>query len=179
MKDLIVVAYQDRTGAEAALDTLRTRVDEWPAGIVDVVAVRREYDGRLRLDDSYQITRGEGRAWGMFWGTLVGSLLTVPFTAGLSTAAAAGAFAAGAAGGAALGGVAGAGDAKRTKDEIGLSDKLVQTVSAALQPGTSALLVVLESEDPERPARYFRGTGGTIVRTSLTAAQRQRIEEHP
>ena len=107
---------------------------------------------------------------------MVGSLLLVPFTGGLSAAAAASAVAAGAVGGATMGGVTGAIGAEATKEDLGLPEDFVNTMSASLKPNGSAIFAVVESHDPEQIAQYFRGTGGQIITTTLTPWQQERIQ---
>src|SRR6476661_872698 len=138
MKDLIVVAYDNPGSAQATLDGLRALNDDWVVEINDAVAVIRDYDGNLNVQDSYQITSGEGAGLGVILGGLLGGLVLAPFTGGLSAAAAAGAVAAGAVGGATLGGITGATGAELNKEDLGLPEDFVDDVSAALKPGDSA-----------------------------------------
>src|SRR5260370_5465735 len=106
---LIVVGFKkDMYRASKVLNELQSMNDDWVVDLHDAVAVYRDTNGKLRVDQSYQMTTGEGAAWGGFMGSLIGlTLAAIPFTGGAS-AAAAGGLAAGGAGGAALGGRAGA-----------------------------------------------------------------------
>src|SRR5262245_24905669 len=108
MEDLIVVTYNNESKAQETINVLRSLNDNWIVNLYDAVAVSRDINGKLNVDDSYQLTSKEGAGWGILWGTLIGGLVFAPFTGGLSTAAAAGTVAAGAAGGAVLGGLTGA-----------------------------------------------------------------------
>ena len=176
MKDLIVVAYGNSFSAQATLDGLRSLENDWLVEINDAVAVTRGYDGKLTVQDSYQMTSKQGAGWGVLLGTLLGGLIAAPFTAGASAAVAAGAVAAGVVGGATLGGVVGAADAETTKEDLGLPEDFVDEVSAALTPGDSAIFAVVESYDPKPIAEYFRGTGGKIIRTTLAPWQQDRVQ---
>jgi uncharacterized membrane protein len=122
------------------------------------------------------MTHNEGAGWGVLFGSLLGGLVAAPFTGGLSMAAGAGAVATAPIGGATLGGLIGGEDATATKEDAGLPEDFVTAVAAALQPGGSAVFAVVESHDPERLAAHFRGTGGQIIRTTLTPAQQDRIQ---
>src|SRR5258708_23820193 len=103
MSQLIVVGFKkDMYRASEVLNQLLALDDDWVVDLHDAVAVYRDYSGKLRVDQSYQMTTGEGAAWGGFWGLLIGATLAIPFTAGVSAAAAACAIAPGAAGGTAL-----------------------------------------------------------------------------
>jgi len=45
-----------------------------------------------------------------------------------------------------------------------------------VQPGDSAIFALLRTLDPDLVAAQFKGYGGTILRTTLTPAQRERVE---
>jgi uncharacterized membrane protein len=177
MEDLIVVTYGNEYRAQETINTLRSLNDNWIVNLYDAVAVTRDTNGKLNVQDSYQMTRGEGAGWGILWGTLIGGLIFAPFTGGLSVAAAAGTVAAGAATGAALGGLTGAATADLDKDDFGLSEDFVYQVSQQIKPGNSAIFALADSRDPDQVANFFRGTGGTILRTSLTPAQESRVQQ--
>ena len=71
-------------------------------------AADRDYGGKLRVDQSYKLTTGEGAGWGAFWGAMIGALIAIPFTGGASGAVLASTVAAAAVGGGALGATGGA-----------------------------------------------------------------------
>ena len=178
MAELIVVGFKkDMYRASEVLNELLELNDDWVVDLHDAVAVYRDYSGKLRVDQSYQMTTGEGAAWGGLWGLLIGATLAIPFTAGASAAAAAGAIAAGAAGGTAIGAGAGAIDASSWKDEFGIPDDFVKQVSTMVQPGDSAIYAILRVGDPDVVADQFRGYGGTILRTTLTRDQQAKVEK--
>src|SRR4029077_18615915 len=89
---------------------------------------------------------------------------------------AAAALAAATVSGGALGATAGAIDAESWKEDFGISEDFVQRVGTLVQPGDSAIFAMLRSIDPELVAAQFRGYGGTILRTTLSAEQREKVE---
>ena len=109
-------------------------------------------------------TRGEGLhvttpahhavAWGslsgLFWGTIIGLLFL--FALFPLTAAAGGVM------GAVLGA---AGD-------LGIKDEFKQRVQDLVQPGTSAILVIVRKVTPDKFLDALRPYGGTVLQTSLT-----------
>ncbi len=151
----------------------------WDLDLSDAVAVYRDYDGKLRVDQSYQATTGQGAAWGGLFGGIIGALLAAPFTAGASVAGAAAAavIGAGSVGGVALGASLGAIDAGTWKEDYGISEDFVDQVGAMLQPLDSAVFVLARTINPERVADAFRGYGGKVLRTTLTDVQRARVEQ--
>ena len=177
MAELIVVGFKkDMFRASQVLNQLVALNEDWSVDLHDGVAVYRDYAGNLRVDQSYQMTTGEGAARGGFWGLLLGAMLAMPFTAGVSGAAA-GAVVAGVLGGAAIGAGAGAIHASSRKDDFGIPDDFVQRVGALIQPGDSAIYAILRVGDPIVVADRFRGYGGTILRTTLSREQQRKVEE--
>jgi uncharacterized membrane protein len=176
--ELIVVGFKkDMYRASEVLNQLLALNDDWVVDLHDAVAVYRDYNGKLRVDQSYQMTTGDGAALGGLWGLLIGATLAIPFTAGASAAAAAGAMAAGAIGGTTLGAGLGAADAASWKEEFGIPDEFVQRVGALIQPGDSAIYAILRTADPDIVADQFRGYGGTILRTTLSRDQQAKVEK--
>ena len=101
MAQLIVVGFKkDMYRASEVLNQLQGMDDDWVVDLHDAVAVYRDYKGKLRTDQSYQMTTGEGAGLGGLWGSLIGLTLAaaIPLTGGAS-AVAAGTLAAGAAAG--------------------------------------------------------------------------------
>src|SRR6516225_2595358 len=179
MAQLIVVGFKkDQYCASEVLNQLQAMDDDWVVDLHDAVAVYRDYNGKLRVDQSYQMTTGEGAGWGGFWGSLIGLTLAaaIPLTGGAS-AVAAGTLAAGAAAGGALGAGAGAVDASWWKDEFGIPDDFVKQVAGMIQPGDSAIYALLRTANPDIVADQFRGYGGTILSTTLSRNQQSKVEQ--
>ena len=177
MAELIVVGFkQDMYRASEALNMLQNMNSSWMVDLSDAVAVYRDYKGKLRVDQSYQMTTGEGAVGGGLFGGLIGALLAAPFTAGASAAVAAGAVAAGSLSGVALGATFGAIDADSWKEDFGISEDFVQRVGSMVQPGDSAIFVLARTINPDLVADAFRGYGGTVVRSTLSDFQRSRVE---
>lgn len=175
MAELIVVGFKNNMiRASEALNMLKDMNSSWVVDLHDAVAVYRDYDGRLRVDQSYQMTTGQGAGWGGLFGGMIGALLAAPFTGGATAAGAV--IAAGSLTGVALGGTIGAIDAQSWKDAYGISEDFVQRVSTMLQPHDSALFVLARTINADAVAEAFRGFGGTVIRTTLTSEQRAKVE---
>jgi uncharacterized membrane protein len=175
MSNLIVVGFKnDIYKAAEVLYKLRRMNEDWRIYLDDAVAVYRGYDGELVVDQSYQLTTGEGAGWGTLWGSLIGLTLAIPFTGG-ATAPAAAVAAAGALGGAAVGATTGAISAKWWKEDFGISENFVRDVGYMIQPGDSAVFM-LGTGNRDDLAREFEGFGGTLLMTSLSDEQKAKIE---
>ena len=95
MAELIVVGFKkDMYRASKVLNNLLDMNDDWVVDLHDAVAVYRDNKGKLRVDQSYRLTTGEGAALGGLWGLVIGATLAIPFTMGASEAVAASAMAA-------------------------------------------------------------------------------------
>ena len=181
MSTLIVVGFKkDLYRASEVLNELVDLDYSWTVDLEDAVAAYRDYNGKLRIDSSYQISTGEGAALGGFLGSLVGLTLgaiAAPVTAGASAVAATGVVAAGALSGGALGAAAGALDSKWWKDEFGIPDDFVQDVGALVQPGDSAIFALLRSTDPAFVAAKFSDYGGVVLSTTLSPEQAKKVQD--
>ena len=61
MAKLIVVGFKkDMYRASEVLNGLQSMNDDWVVDLHDAVAVYRDYIGKLRVDQSYQMTTREG-----------------------------------------------------------------------------------------------------------------------
>jgi uncharacterized membrane protein len=107
---------------------------------------------------------------------LVGALLAAPFTAGASAAVAGGTIIAGLVGGGALGAVGGAATVDWWRDDVGISEQFINEVGRMIEPGDSAIFALIRTYDPEYVAEQFRGYGGTVLRTSLTKEQADKVQ---
>ena len=177
MAQLIVVGFkQDMYRASEVLNKLASLDDDWAVDLRDAVAIYRDYKGKLRVDSSYQMTTGEGAGWGALWGGMIGALIAIPFTGGASGAALAGTLAAGAAGGGLLGATGGALDADWWKDEFGIPDDFARGLGGMIGDGDSAILALLRTADRDYVAEQFRGYGGTVLKTTLSKDQSQKVQ---
>ena len=95
--------------------------------------------------------------WGGFWGMLFGLLFFIPF-AGLAIGAGMGA----------LFGHFG---------EKGIDKAFQQQVRDYLTPGTSALFMVIEKATPDKAISALSQYGGTVIRTSLSEEDTQKLQE--
>jgi uncharacterized membrane protein len=91
---------------------------------------------------------GAGATWGMFWGMLFGLLFFVPVL------------------GMAVGAGFGALFAKLEKS--GLDKQFQQQVRDMLQPGHSALFLVVEKVTPDKAVEALSKYGGTVLKSSLS-----------
>jgi uncharacterized membrane protein len=175
-QNLIVVGFGGTRRASEVLSELQKLDDNWTIDLDDAVAAYRTDDGQLRIDQSVAPTRGQGADWGVLLGGMLGALVAAPFTGGLSVAAAGTAIGASAAATGLAGAAAGAADATDWKKTYGISDDFVSNVGGLIEPGNSAVFALIRSVSPDLVAERFRGYGGKILKTTLSARQAEQVQ---
>ncbi len=156
MPDLIAIGYDDMTTAISALDAAESMAADLVIQPDALAAIVRNEEGKFRTITNQHIV-GQGATWGMFWGLLFGILFFVPFF-GMAIGAAFGA----------LGGKLG----KSTIDK-----QFQDQVRAQIQPGTSALFMIVEQMTTDRALEELSKFGGTVIKTSLSKEQEAEIQE--
>lgn len=147
MSHLIVVGYDDMHKAEEVRLTLVKLQHDYLIDLEDAVVVVKKPDGKIKLNQAVNLTQA-GAVTGTFWGMLIGALFLSPFL--------------GAAVGAASGAISGA------LSDVGVNDNFMKEIGETLKPGTSALFILVKSATPDKVAEHIKGTGGKLLRTSLT-----------
>lgn len=163
MSDLIVIAFKDEHRATEMLTALRRMEAEHLVDLEDAVVVVRNKDGKVRLQQTYDLT-ASGAASGAFWGLLIGFLFSIPtggvllpFFASL----------AGAAGGALSGKLS----------DIGINDDFIKEIGTTITPSTSALFLLVRSVTSDKVLPELRQYGGTVLQTSLSNEAETELRE--
>src|SRR5690606_20230444 len=158
----IVVAYKETDKADQVLNRLTQLSREYLIDLDDAVVAVRAPDGEVRLKQSVNLI-GAGAAtsglYGALWGGLIGLLFLSP-AAGMLIGGAVGA------GGGALAG---------SLADYGINDNLVKEIAATIQPGSSALFLLVRRAQPEKVLAEFKDSGGEVIRTSLSPEQEERL----
>jgi uncharacterized membrane protein len=156
MSTLVAIGYPDETTATAAsLEAQRLSKDLiiQPDAIAVII---RDREGRFHVTTNHHAVSG-GATWGMFWGLLFGLLFFIPFL--------------GMAVGAGLGALMG----KMTKGAI--NKEFQDQVRDLLQPGTSALFLVVEQVTPDKAVDALSQYGGTVLKSSLPKDTEAQLQE--
>lgn len=155
MSDLVVIAYDDMHKAEEVRLTLRKLQQEYLIDLDDAVVAVKYPDGKIKLNQAVNMT-AMGAMTGGFWGTLIGCIFLSPLF--------------GMAVGAASGAISGA------LSDVGINDNFMKQVSQKLQPGTSALFVLVKHATPDKVMERLQGTGGHVLQTSLTHENESKLQ---
>ncbi|ACK72162.1 membrane protein of uknown function UCP014873 [Gloeothece citriformis PCC 7424] len=156
MTDLIAIAYEDEFKAEEVRLTLAKLQREHLVELEDAAIVVKDQDGKVKLKQAINLPAA-GATSGGFWGLLIGVLFLNPLL--------------GAAVGAASGALAGA------LQDIGVDDNFMRELGETLQPGSSALFVLINKVTPDKVLEEVAPYGGKVLRTSLSKDQEKQLQE--
>jgi uncharacterized membrane protein len=162
MSDLIVVAFPGEDTADQVLNKLQALQKEHLIDLEDACIVVRDRNGKVHVKQAVNLVGLEaasGGAFGALWGTLIGLLFLNPL-AGLLTGAAFG---------------AGAGALSGMLSDYGIDDDFIRSLGDTLEPGTSALFVLVRRATLDKVLPEVRPFGGQVIRTSLSTEQEARL----
>ena len=155
MSTLVVIGYNEIHKAEEVRLTLVKLQRDYLIDLEDAVAVTKDAKGKIKLHQTVNLTAA-GAASGGFWGMLIGLLFLNPLL-GIAVGASAGA-------------VSGA------LVDLGINDQFMKDLAATLTPNSSALFVLVRKSTPDKVLEEVKGTGGTILKTSLSHEDETKLQ---
>jgi uncharacterized membrane protein len=161
MSHLIAIGYPDETTAAEAEKEAEALVHEHVIKADAIAAVVRLPDGRFKVTTSHHEV-GSGTVWGLWWGLLFGLLFFVPFF-GIAVGAGFGAL---------------FGKLKKA----GVDEQFEQEARNMVEPGTSALFLVVDKLKTDVAIERLGKFGGTVLTTSLAPDVEAQLQEelaHP
>jgi len=147
LADLVVVAFDNAIGADEVRDAMVQMQKDHIVSLEDAAVVVRKADGKVKVKQATNLV-GAGAMGGAFWGMLIGLLFMVPWL------------------GLAVGALSGALGGKLT--DIGVDDKFIKEVGNTIQPGHSALFLLIREATPDRLLEELKPYKGTVLKTSLS-----------
>lgn len=156
MSTLVAIGYPDETTAAAAEQEAHRLARDLIIEPEAIAVITRDADGRYHVNTSHGAVAG-GASWGMFWGLLFGLLFFVPVL-GMAVGAGLGAL---------MGKVA----------KTGIDREFQDQVRTLLQPGTSALFLVVDKVTPDKAVEALSRFGGTVLKSSLSHEQERELQE--
>jgi uncharacterized membrane protein len=147
MSTLVVIGYNDLHKAEEVRLMLLKMQKDYLIDLEDAVVAVKDDKGKIKLHQMVNMT-GAGAVSGGFWGALIGLIFLNPLL-GLAVGATAGA-------------VSGA------LTDLGIDDKFMKDLATDLSPGSSVLFVLVRKATPDKVLDEIKGTGGHIIKTSLS-----------
>jgi uncharacterized membrane protein len=158
MATLVAIGYPDEGTADQARQTVEGLEGDLIIQADQVAAIRRDAKGKYHVTTTHggSSTAG-GAVWGGFWGLLFGLLFFIPFA------------------GWAIGAGIGALFGHLGKDMI--DEQFQQQVRDYVQPGTSALFLIIEKATPDKAVAALEQYKGTVIKTSLSDEDTAKLQE--
>jgi uncharacterized membrane protein len=155
MTELIVLAFNSEGGAQEALAELGHLQKQELIKLADAATVVRKADGKVKVKQAVGLV-GAGALGGAFWGMLIGLIFLVPWL------------------GLAIGAISGA-IAGRFSD-IGIDDKFIKEVGTTIEPGHSALFMLVERMTEDRVLPELQKFHPTVLRTNLSVEDEEKLK---
>ena len=151
MRKLIAVTYDNEYKAEEVRLAFLKMQKTYLVSLEDAVVVEKKQNGKIKLHQMYNLT-ASGAVGGGFWGVLIGLIFLNPLL-GLVVGAEAGAL-----------------------SDVGINDDFMKQLAENLTPGTSALFVLVDSDLTDKVLDALRGTGGTVLQSSLSHEDEAKLQ---
>jgi len=155
MSTLVVVGYDDLYKAEEVRLKLRKLQSEYLIDLEDAVVAVKDAKGKVKLHQAVNLTTA-GAVSGGFWGSLIGLIFLNPLL-GLAVGATAGAV-------------------SGVLSDVGINDDFMKDLAATMTDGSSALFVLVRKATPDKVLEEIKGTGGKIIKTSLSHDDEARLQ---
>jgi uncharacterized membrane protein len=156
---IIVAAFQEEDAADGALRALKEAKKEKLISIDNAAVIRKDEDGKLHIKETADMGGGKGAGVGVLVGGAIG-LLAGPLG-----------VVAGSALGAAVGGIT----AKLY--DGGFKDERLEQIGASLQPGTSAIVAVIEHRWVKDLERELAEEGADVTTAALAADIAEQLQK--
>ena len=155
MSTLVVIEYDDQFKAEEVRLSLMKMQKDYLIDLEDAVVAVKNQKGKVRLHQAVNLTAA-GALSGGFWGSLIGLIFLNPLL------------------GMAMGATAGAVGGALT--DVGIDDKFMKEPAATMKPGSSTLFVLVKKVTPDKVLEEIKGTGGKILKTSLSHEDEAKLQ---
>jgi uncharacterized membrane protein len=156
MANLVVFAFDSEAGAARTLEEVERLQSANLIKVDDAATAVRRVGGKVKVKQVKGLA-GAGALGGAFWGMLFGLLFFAPFLG----------MAIGAATGALFGKAA----------DFGINDEFIHEVSDAVQPGNSALFLLVHDTQLDKVTESLKPYGGKIIHTSLSKDEEAQLKE--
>lgn len=156
MSDLIVITYDDEETGRAAFAALGHLQKTHLITLEDAALALKDQKGKVKIKQTLegQYT-GASAVWGGFWGLLIGLLFLNPLFWGII--------------GALMGAIMG-----KTSD-LGIDNKFIEDVGDSLDPGGSALFILILKATPDKVVEEMQKYGGHLFQTSLSTEDEAKL----
>ncbi len=154
MANLVVITFEDAEEAGRVRKSLRDLEKQGLLSLDDSAVIVKDAEGKVQVKNEMDRGLKVGAVGGGALGLLIGSIF-FPF--------------AGLIGGALVGAVVG------KMADLGVDQKFVRDVSAALEPNTSALFILVREANPNAALAALKPYKGRVYHTSLASETEQEL----
>ncbi len=154
MSSLIAIGFKDEFTADEVILDLRKLQQEHLIDLEDAAIVVRNKEGKVKIKQTQELI-ATGALSGGFWGILLGFIFFNPLL--------------GWAVGTLAGGISGA------FTDIGIDDNFIRDVGSTIEPGTSAIFVLVRQATSDKVLQDLRKFEGKVLKTSLSNENEARL----
>jgi len=158
MSDLVVITYDTEQKGFEALESVERLERLELIRLVDAAVAVKDQEGKVKIKQTLEQSKtGTAAAWGGLWGLLLGLLFLNPLVLGVV--------------GAVLGAIIG-----KTQD-LGIDNEFIQEVGDSLEPGNSALCMLVLNAKDDKVMDELGKMGGTVLQTSLWPGAEEKLRQ--
>jgi uncharacterized membrane protein len=157
MSDLVIITYEEQQTGFDALNKLGELQKMQLITLADAAVATKDEKGKVKVKQTLenQVT-GSAALWGGFWGLLIGMFFLFPLAWGIA--------------GALFGALGG------KLADIGIDNKMIKEVGNSLQPGGSALFVMVVEATTDKVLDEMKKFGGHVYQTSLSKEDEEKLK---
>lgn len=158
MSELIAITYDDQTSGQSAFEALSEMQKQQILTLDDAALAYKDEKGKVKVKQTLEKQHtGMVASWGFFWGFLIGLLFGGPLFWGLTTALIAALFGKG--------------------TDLGIDNNFIKEVGNSLDPGGSALFLLVDKATPDKVLPEMEKFGGHVYQTSLSNEDEEKLRK--
>jgi uncharacterized membrane protein len=158
MSTLIAITYDTADKADQALEKLSELQKMQLVSLEDAAVAVKDQKGKVKVTQTLEkMHTGSAALWSGFWGLLIGLLFLAPIFWGL------------------FGALMGYLFSKGT--DLGIDNKFIKDVGDSLDPGQSALFILVVEATQDKVLPEMAEFGGTVFQTSLSNEDEEMLKK--
>lgn len=158
MSTLIAITYEKEETARQALGKLSELQKMQLVSLEDAAVAVKDLNGKVKVKQTLEkMHTGSVTSWGFFWGFLIGLIFGGPLFWGLFTALLSALLSKG--------------------TDLGVDNKFIKDVGNSLDPGQSALFILVVEATEDKVLPEMAKFGGTVYQTSLSNKDEEALKK--
>jgi uncharacterized membrane protein len=177
VSELLAIVFKDQYRASEVLNDLQRREGDWVIDLDKAVVLRQTERDKFKVLLSFDPTAEEEEIWARLWGSLLSLVVFHSLSDGIVDTARNMFAECGAQTSGEVEYRKGVADVKWWREILCLPDEFVRDVGAMIQPGDSALFMLLQTDEYGSVFQQLRNYGGILVNTTLSLEQDQKLKD--